>query len=196
MEQTPQNPPFPPFTKGGVKNPQDILDFWFGAAADKWWLHDPDFDAEIRRRFEPTLQAAARGELESWRGQPESCLAYVLLLDQFSRNIYRDTPQAFAQDSRALAASLEGQRRGFDESLPPKQRIFFYMPMMHAEDREIQARCLDAFRRWGGEDNLDYARRHAEIIERFGRFPHRNKILGRESTPEEIEFLKGPNSSF
>ncbi|HKY62867.1 MAG TPA: DUF924 family protein [bacterium] len=196
MEQAPQNPPNPPFSKGGIKSPRDILDFWWGEAADKWWSKDPAFDGEIRRRFEPTLRAAARGELDSWREEPESCLAYILLLDQFSRNIYRDSPQAFAQDRLALAASLEGQRRGFDQRLRPEQRIFFYMPMEHSEDREIQAQALQAFGSLGQGENLDYARGHAQIIERFGRFPHRNKILGRESTPEEEAFLKEPNSAF
>jgi uncharacterized protein (DUF924 family) len=179
-----------------MESPQSILDFWGGEAAEKWWVKDPSFDLEIRRRFEPTLQAAARGELESWRDQPESCLAYILLLDQFSRNIYRDSPQAFAQDYLALAASLEGQHRSFDQKLGDSQRIFFYMPMIHSEDREVQARSVAIFRSLGLKENFDYADRHAELIERFGRFPHRNKILGRKSTPEEEAFLRQPNSSF
>ncbi len=179
-----------------METPQAILDFWWGQAADKWWVKDPGFDLEIKRRFEPTLDAAVRGELESWRAEPESCLAYILLLDQFSRNVYRDTPRSFAQDRAALAASLEGQRRGFDQKLSESQRAFFYMPMEHAENRKIQARSVAKFRSMGSQEYAEFAERHAEIIERFGRFPHRNKILGRKSTSAEEAFLQEPNSSF
>jgi uncharacterized protein (DUF924 family) len=179
-----------------METPQAILNFWWGEAAKKWWVKDPGFDRAVRRRFEPTLQAAIRGECESWREAPEICLAYIVLLDQFSRNIYRDTPASFAQDPLALAASLEGQLRGFDKEMSPSQRAFFYMPMMHSEDREMQKRSMAAYEALGEKSNYDFAALHAEIIERFGRFPHRNWILGRKSTPEEVAFLKQPNSSF
>ena len=179
-----------------METPQSILDFWWGEAASKWWAKDPAFDLEVKRRFEPTLEAAIRGELNDWREEPESCLAYIVLLDQFSRNIYRDSARSFAQDAQALTASLEGQAKLFDRKLSPSQRVFFYMPMMHSENRKMQARSLAAYEKLGEKENLDFAKQHADIVERFGRFPHRNKYLGRLSTPEELEFLKQPHSSF
>jgi Uncharacterized protein conserved in bacteria len=193
--------------------PDDVLLFWFGddpakplKYAEKWWQKNAAFDAEVRKRFGDAIQAAFRGEMESWKQDPPSCLAYIILLDQFSRNCFRERPEAFAQDSRALAASLQGQERGFDRRLSPVERWFFYMPMEHAEDPEMQRRSVRAFRELASEvppeqrdmfrGAADYADRHAEIIFRFGRFPHRNAILGRSSTAEELEFLRQPGSSF
>jgi len=190
-----------------------VLHFWFGASdaeveahAARWWKKDPAFDQRIRAAFETDLQRAARGELDAWQDEPDSAVALVVLLDQFSRNIYRDTPDAFAQDERALAVTLRGIERGFDARLAPLRRYFFYMPMMHAENRAIQRRSVEAFERLAQEKGTgfegmlrgaaDYARRHCEIVERFGRFPHRNSILERTTTGEEAAFLLTPGSSF
>ena len=190
-----------------------ILTFWFGRSpeetkerASRWWKKDPAFDQEIRAEFEADLVRAVRGELDHWLGEPESSVAFVVLLDQFSRNMYRDTPEAFAQDERALAATLQGIERGFDERLPPMQRYFFYMPMMHAEDRAVQRRSVEVFERLASEKDTgfdgmlrgaaDYAQRHRDIVERFGRFPHRNNMLERTTTGEEANFLLTPGSSF
>lgn len=196
-----------------MSRPEDILTFWFGEDlgnplihSAKWWKKDPDFDREIQTRFETDLQMATSGGLESWRERPEACLAYIILLDQFSRNIYRDTPRSFAQDPLALQAALQAIDQGLDREIPLMARAFYYLPLMHAEDREKQNRCVQIFAGLVQEApmelkkmfqvNYDFARRHAAIIEQFGRFPHRNKILGRASTAEEIEFLKQPGSSF
>lgn len=189
-----------------------ILDYWladrsFDEARLRFWFGGSEaIDAYIRSHFETDLLRAARGELEHWKTTPEGWLALIILLDQFSRNIYRGTAKAFAQDAQALALSLEGISQGIDRHLKPIERVFFYMPMQHAEDREIQKRSVQAFEELLGdvpaeerrlfEGFLDYAIRHREIIERFGRFPDLNMILGRRSTPEEIEFLKQPGSSF
>ena len=190
-----------------------ILSFWFGSSADdakeratRWWKKDPAFDQEIRAQFEADLLRATRGELDAWLEEPESSVAFVVLLDQFSRNMYRDTPEAFAQDERALAATLQGMERGFDARLAPLRRYFFYMPLMHAEDRAIQRRSVETFEKLAQEKDTgfdgmlrgaaDYARRHREIVERFGRFPHRNNILERTTTGEEAAFLLTPGSSF
>ena len=192
---------------------KSILEFWFGSDPNEplknsktWYQKNAEFDAEIKKRFEKCLTLAARGGLDSWKATPEGYLALIILLDQFSRNVYRDTPGAFQNDPLALSASLEAQRLGLDRQLGPIQRTFLYMPMMHAENREIQKRSVETFRRLAEEsppqfqeklkDNLNYAERHAAIIERFGHFPHRNQILGRSSIPEEIEFLKQPGSGF
>jgi uncharacterized protein (DUF924 family) len=190
-----------------------ILSFWFGDSpadakerAARWWKKDPVFDQEIRAEFEADLLRATRGELDGWLDEPAGAVAYVILLDQFSRNMYRDTPQAFAQDERALRATLDGVERGVDALLPPLHRYFFYMPMMHAEDRAIQRRSVATFEKLAEEKDsgfdgmlrgaADYARRHCEIVERFGRFPHRNSILERTTTAEEAAFLLTPGSSF
>ena len=192
---------------------QRILAFWFGNSADetkeratRWWKKDPAFDQEIRAKFEAELQRATRGELDGWLDEPESLVAYVVLLDQFSRNMYRDTPDAFAQDERALGATLRGMARGFDARLSPLQRYFFYMPLMHAEDRAVQQRSVQTFEKLAEEKDtgfdgmlrgaVDYARRHRDIVERFGRFPHRNNILERTTTADEAAFLLTPGSAF
>jgi len=196
-----------------LKAYERILHFWFGESdteaeehAARWWKKDPAFDQEIRATFETELQRAARGELDAWQDEPDSAVALIVLLDQFSRNIYRDTPDAFAQDERALAVTLRGIERGLDARLAPLRRYFFYMPMMHAENRAIQRRSVEAFEKLAQEKSTtfegmlrgaaDYARRHCEIVERFGRFPHRNWILERTTTGEEAAFLLTPGSSF
>ena len=188
---------------------QAVLDFWFGAPGSathgtqrpEWWKKDPAFDAEVRARFGPLVERALRGELEDWTETPEGALAQVLLLDQLTRNAFRDTPRAFAGDARALPAAQAMVGRRQDEALPPEQRAFVYMPYEHAEGLAVQEEAVRLFTRLaasapGQENQLDYARRHHAIIRRFGRFPHRNRILGRQSTPEEAGFLEQPGSGF
>jgi uncharacterized protein (DUF924 family) len=180
-----------------------VLDFWFGAPNSRergrprksWFEKSEPFDAEIRRRFLATWEQAARGGLERWQATPLASLALVVTLDQFPRNMFRGTARSFASDSLALAAARETIAREFDRLLSPVERSFMYLPFAHAEDLAAQRRSLSLFRELDPE-NLRSARRHYEIIARFGRFPHRNAVLGRESTPEEIEFLKQPGSSF
>lgn len=178
--------------------PNDVLDFWFGDAAKPNWFAKSDrFDAEVRARLGAPFEAAAAGGLDDWREEARSCLALVILLDQVPRNLFRDTPRAFATDARALAVAELAVGRGYDAGLSPEERVFLYLPFEHSEDIGIQRRSVDLFRRNVGPGIfLDYAQRHLDIVERFGRFPHRNRILGRRSTEEEIEFLKQPDSAF
>ena len=174
-----------------------ILHFWFTELTPKHhFAKDAALDETIRTRFGATLAAAARCELFAWRTSPEGRLAEILVLDQFSRNVYRDTPQAFAQDPLALALAQELVVSGQDRSLPLAQRSFAYMPYMHSESALVHAKAVVLFDQPGMEDNLRFELRHQAIIERFGRYPHRNAILGRESTPEELAFLKEPGSGF
>ena len=175
----------------------DILAFWFSEEVKpKWFVRDDGFDAELRQRFEPSLRQAKRGEPAHWAENPDGALALVILLDQLSRNIYRGTPEAFAADALALATAKNAIAQGYDLSLTPEGRGFLYLPFEHAESLDDQDRGVALFKALGVEDLLDYMRRHRDIIARFGRFPHRNAILGRSSTAEEIEFLKQPGSSF
>ncbi|HEY2189921.1 MAG TPA: DUF924 family protein [Caldimonas sp.] len=186
-----------------------VLEFWFGApgsaehggARKAWFKKDDAFDAEIRDRFGALIERALRGELEDWTNGAPSALAQVLLLDQFTRNAFRDSPRAFAGDSRALAAAsgMVGLRQ--DEELATFMRGFVYLPYEHAEGLAMQDEAIRLLTRLAAADPeqqsmLDYAYRHRAIIERFGRFPHRNAILGRLSTAEEIAFLKQPGSGF
>jgi len=176
---------------------RDIINFWFDEIDSKaWWKKDPDFDALIRRRFLSVHEAAARGELYSWREQPSGRLAEVIVLDQFSRNLYRDAPQAFAFDGMALVLSQEAVALGVDAAIPVAQRAFMYMPYMHSESPLIHEQAMSLFAESGMENNYQFELKHKAIIDRFGRYPHRNAILGRESTTEELEFLQGPGSSF
>lgn len=176
---------------------QDILHFWFEELTpQQHFMKDPALDAAMRVRFEATLQAAARCELFAWRATPAGRLAEILVLDQFSRNIYRDTPQAFAQDALALVLAQELVASGHDHSLPLAQRSFAYMPYMHSESRVVHVQAVALFSQPGLEGNLPFALSHRAIIERFGRYPHRNAVLGRASTDEELAFLREPGSSF
>ena len=178
-------------------NPNDILHFWFIELTPKQhYAKDSALDDAIRTRFGATLEAAARCELFAWRATPEGRLAEVLVLDQFSRNVYRDTARAFAQDALALALAQELVASGQDRSLPLAQRSFAYMPYMHSESALIHAQAALLFSQPGMEDSLRFEQRHQAIIERFGRYPHRNAILGRASTPEELAFLTEPGSAF
>ncbi|MDF3918123.1 DUF924 domain-containing protein [Salinicola salarius] len=176
---------------------QQVLDFWFEELTPKqWFIKSDDLDREITERFGETLAAAARCECWQWRETPAGRVAEIVVLDQFSRNVHRDTPGAFAQDPLALALAQELISRGGDDALPLTRRIFAYMPFMHSESLAIHDQAIRLFDRSGMEEQLDYEHRHRAIVERFGRYPHRNAILGRESTPEEIEFLRQPGSSF
>jgi uncharacterized protein (DUF924 family) len=172
----------------------DLLAFWFADPA-RWWKKDPAFDAEIRDRFLALHDAIDRGEHEGWLDTPRGALAYVIALDQFSRNMFRGDAKSFASDARARAAARRAVDRGDDAALSNDERSFLYMPLMHSEDIADQDRCCALFTK-GGSDQVKYAEMHRNIIRRFGRFPHRNAVLGRASTPEEEEFLKQPGSSF
>lgn len=187
-------------------SPEDILEFWFGREGDPgygeareaWFRKDSGFDQEIRDRFGDLYEEAAAGGLESWKDKARSCLARVILLDQFPRNMFRGDPRSYATDKEALRTSKHTVERAFDRELSPLERGFVYMPFMHSENLEDQRRCVELFRAMGeaGENTLKYAISHMNIVERFRRFPHRNEVLGRESTPEEAAFLKQPGSSF
>ena len=177
--------------------PQPILHFWFTELTPKQhYAKDTALDEAIRTRFGATLEAAARCELFAWRATPEGRLAEILVLDQFSRNVYRDTARAFAQDALALSLAQELVASGQDRSLPMAQRSFAYMPYMHSESALIHTQAALLFAQPGMQDSLRFEQRHHEIIDRFGRYPHRNALLGRESTPEEQAFLSEPGSSF
>ncbi|PKQ04597.1 MAG: DUF924 domain-containing protein [Alphaproteobacteria bacterium HGW-Alphaproteobacteria-12] len=173
-----------------IARPRDILDFWFAAGPQKWFAKIDAFDAEIRRNFADTYRAACEGRLDIWGEEVQGALALVLVLDQFSRNLWRGDHRAFAQDAKALALADESVRRRFDVEVPETARKWFYMPYMHAEDRAAQERGLICFTtRLHDPETLSFATEHAAIIRRFGRFPHRNAVLGRETTPEERSFL-------
>lgn len=188
---------------------QAVLDFWFlppehpghGQSRAEWFRKDDGFDAQIRARFGALIDAAIAGALSDWDATPHGALARLIVLDQFTRNVYRGTPRAFAGDAGALALAVALTQAGQDRQLPPMLRAFVYLPFEHAEDLAMQARAVELFQllsqaQPGFESMLDYAERHLAVIARFGRFPHRNAILGRPSTPEEVEFLRQPGSSF
>jgi len=200
------------------KTVNKILNFWFedtrnNGIPDKekqkmWWIKDSKLDKLIKNQFENHLNSAKSVKISEISDNPDDMLAYVILLDQFSRNIYRDTPDSFLQDTTALNITLKGIISGADKKMMPFQRAFFYMPLMHSEDIEIQKKSVECFSSLENdyEDNDDFAQLvkqnkkyavlHHDIIKRFGRYPHRNNILDRVSTADEIEFLKGPGSSF
>ena len=176
---------------------QDTLHFWFEELTDKQhFAKDAALDEMIRSRFGPTLAAAARCELFAWRATPEGALAEIIVLDQFSRNVYRDTPRAFAQDSLALALAQMLVATEQDQQLNPEQRHFAYMPYMHSESASIHVQAVQLFSQPGLEDALDFELRHQAIITRFGRYPHRNAVLRRASSAEELAFLSEAGSSF
>jgi uncharacterized protein (DUF924 family) len=188
--------------------PEAVLAFWFGREGEEgygefreaWFSRDSDFDREIRDRFEDAYEETVAGELEAWKEEARSCLALILVLDQFPRNMFRGDARMYAADESALAAARYAVERAYDRELSPFQRMFMYLPFEHSEDLEAQRFSVELFRmlaeETASEDILVYAVQHLRIIERFGRFPHRNEILGRRSTSEEAEFLKEPGSSF
>ena len=180
-----------------IVRPEAVINFWFEETDPRfWWKKDADFDQLIDERFEIAHHMATQGALASWRETPLGRLAEIIVLDQFSRNLYRDSPLAFACDEQALALAQEAIQTGADLELEIKQKAFLYLPFMHSESREAHETALTLFNTPGLESNYDFELKHKLIIDRFGRYPHRNEILGRESTQEEIEFLKQPGSSF
>lgn len=186
----------------------EILDFWFGSPDEPeygkprkvWFVKEPEFDEELRRRFLTDYEKAAGGNLDEWKDSPSECLALILLLDQFPRNIFRETPQAFATEWEALSTAHQAIAQGYDRKLLNVQRWFIYLPFEHSENIEHQRQSVKLFQKLSGDKEsakaIESAIRHRSVIERFGRFPHRNIILGRPSTPEEKEFLKQPGSRF
>ncbi len=190
-------------------DPETIYDFWFGGpnrdefgqSRKAWFVKDAAFDAEIRQRFLTTLESAQRGELPHWRDDPRHCLSLIILLDQFPRNMFRDTPRAFATDAMALEAARLAVAQCYDQAVISVERIFYYLPFEHSESLADQARCVALVQALVNEDPsradfFDYALRHQAVIAQFERFPHRNRILGRASTESEVEFLRQPGSSF
>jgi uncharacterized protein (DUF924 family) len=181
-----------------------VLEFWFGKPRGKsraeWFRKDAAFDAVIRERFGALHAAAARGELEAWRASAEPMLALVIVLDQFSRNLYRGDARAFAQDAHARECAVEALARGDDLGLLPVEREFLYLPFEHSEDLADQEKCVELMRSLESFEETRglsaWAVRHRDVIRRFGRFPHRNAVLGRASTPGEAEFLRRPGSGF
>ena len=170
---------------------QEILKFWFEDTEPKQqFSKDADFDELIRQKFLSVYWQVVRGELDAWRDHAEGRLAEIIVLDQFSRNMFRDQPQAFSSDPLALALAQEAVRTGADAQLKPPQRTFIYMPFMHSESPLVHLRAVELFTALGNELNLEYEFKHKEIIDRFGRYPHRNAVLGRDSSPEELEFLQ------
>jgi Uncharacterized protein conserved in bacteria len=184
----------------------DVLDFWFAeTSAAHWFAADAAFDAQIRERFGSAADAAADGRLDGWAASPPGWLALLILLDQLPRSLYRGGSRAWAQDASAQRVALSGIARGDDRQLPPLRRVFAYLPLEHAEDKALQQRSVALFEalcaeapppRERFEEILDYARRHRDVIARFGRFPHRNAVLGRPSTREEMIYLAQPGSGF
>ena len=200
-----------------METPDTIREYWFGTAledaavtardrAPLWWSKNPEVDNEIRRRFESWVIKAGSGELDNWASNPQDRLALILLTDQFPRSIYRDSAKAFAFDTKALSLTREGLDGGFDASLRPLEKVFFYLPLEHSESLADQQQSVSLFQKLLDEaspdqkptftEYLDFAVRHRDIISRFGRFPHRNKALERISTPEELSFLQQPGSGF
>src|SRR5574337_13555 len=188
-------------------HPQEVLAFWFDPAhAAYWFAASAQFDAQIRRRFGQAVEAAMQGDLDDWTASPDSWLALLILLDQFPRNLYRDDARAWSSDVKAQRIAWSGLDDAFDQSLPPLQRVFAYLPLEHAEDRRLQQRSVLLFEALHAEVPpeqrerhavfVDYARRHRDVIARFGRFPHRNAVLGRTNTPEEASYLAQPGAGF
>ena len=178
---------------------KDVLGFWFEETQPAQWFQvNPEFDAAITARYADAYDKAARGIFDDWKNSADGCLALVILLDQFPRNMFRGTPQAFATDGKALVIAKFALAKGFDQVLAPAKRRFLYLPFEHSENLTDQRKCVELFERMKKDDPLgyDYALRHLKVIERFGRFPHRNKILSRMSTPEEEEYLAEPGAGF
>jgi uncharacterized protein (DUF924 family) len=174
-----------------------VLEFWFDEIEPAmWWQADPAFDAQVRDRFLATHQQAARGELSGWRRESKGRLAEIIVLDQFSRNLFRNTPAAFAQDLAALVLAQEAVAADAHQVLSPVERSFLYLPFMHSESRQIHEWAERLYSANGLPENYEFEIKHKAIIDRFGRYPHRNEILGRKSTPAEIEFLQEAGSSF
>jgi uncharacterized protein (DUF924 family) len=182
-------------TLSSTANAEHVLRFWFDEHAKDWFAKNADFDAQIHERFQPLHEAAAAGRLASWHEAPRNCLALVILLDQFPRNLFRGEARAFATDAQARAAARVILERGWDKAMTQSEQLFAYLPFEHSEslaDQDLSCELMKGF----SAEQRQYAERHRDIIRRFGRFPHRNDVLGRQSTPAEIEFLKQPGSGF
>jgi uncharacterized protein (DUF924 family) len=173
-----------------LATPDEVLAFWRDAGPEKWFAKDETFDQACRDRFMPTYEAAARGDLNEWELTPEGALAVILLLDQFPRNMFRGQRETYKTDPVALMVADRAIERGFDHKVEPEFRRFFYLPFMHSESLRHQERSVTLNEALGEEDSIHWARHHHDIIARFGRFPHRNALLGRETTPEEEAFLQ------
>ncbi len=183
--------------RAATETHHEIVAFWFEEIAPKqWWSAEPEFDQHIEDRFQHVLQRAIRGELFSWRKEGKGRLAEIIVLDQFSRNIYRDAPSAFSQDPMALVLAQEAVAAGVHAVLSPVERGFLFLPYMHSESRIIHTEAEHLYREYALPDNYAFELKHKAIIDRFGRYPHRNKVLGRPSSAEEMEFLKQPGSRF
>lgn len=177
-----------------IKTPQDILDFWFSDEMRPFWFKKSnDIDQRIVRRFAETYEAAHGGRLDDWMHKPQEALALVITLDQFPRNMFRGSARSFESNDLALRHARAAVDAGFDREVEQARRQFFYLPFMHSEDLQDQERSVGLYEALGNKNSLDFARKHHDIIARFGRFPHRNTVLNRESTPEEKEFLKTHN---
>jgi uncharacterized protein (DUF924 family) len=174
-----------------MSTPADILVFWREAGRDRWYEKDDAFDAEVRRRFLELWHRAAAGELSSWEASDDGALALTIVLDQFPRNMFRGHPRTYSTDPLAHEVAGRAIARGADARIDPVLLEFLYMPFMHSENLADQLRCVELFRKTGHAENLGYAERHADIVRRFGRFPHRNRLLGRTTTPDEQAFLDG-----
>ncbi len=173
-----------------LSDPGDVLDFWFSDEVRPLWFDStPAFDRRLRQEYEDLWQRARRGEFDHWLQSADGCLALVILFDQFPLNMYRGEAESFATETQALAAARTALERGFDRELPVERRAFLYMPFMHSEDAADQARSVELYAQPGLEKNYRFARHHRDIVAQFGRFPHRNAALGRDSTPAEIEYL-------
>lgn len=171
--------------------PQDILDFWFSEATEAhWFVRSDDLDKEIIRRFSTIYEQAVDGALSSWKADARSALALTLIFDQFPRNMFRGSPKAFASDPLACALSKYALEHDYDKAVDEKARQFFYLPLMHSENVEDQEHCVKLYKALGNDFALGFAKEHRDIVRDFGRFPHRNAVLGRENTAEETEFLK------
>jgi len=178
-------------TKPDTPTPADVLTFWRQAGRERWYEKDDAFDAEVRRRFLDLWRAAAAGELSSWEASGEGALALTIVLDQFPRNMFRGAATAFSSDAAARAVARRALARGVDARIDPELVQFLYLPFMHSEQLADQLRCVELFSKTPDGENLKYAEEHADIIRRFGRFPHRNRALGRATTPEEQAYLDG-----
>ena len=177
--------------------PQQVIDFWFSDATRKLWFKStPEFDRELTARYRDTWERANRGELDHWMQTAQGCLALVIVLDQFPLNMFRGTAQSFVSEARSREVAASAIEQGFDKTLSAEQQSFLYMPFMHSESQRIHEIALELFSEPGPEQSLRSEIRHKAIIDRFGRYPHRNKLLGRSSSPQEIEFLNQPGSSF
>lgn len=178
---------------------EDILDFWFkDTSPQQWFQVNPDFDQQIRERFHAKYEKAKDGILDDWRKNAEGCLALCILLDQFPRNMFRGTKEAFATDAKALVVAKFAVSKGFDQVLTPEKRRFIYLPYEHSENLNDQRKCVELFEKMVKDDPLgyEYAQKHLKVIELYGRFPHRNKILGRDNSAEEQEYLAQPGAGF